>query len=78
MRQSFAATWTTDLATGYLNGVSPAADRRQTAIAVWMVVSCVSNLTGRYVLERPPIPRAQFVDELRRLVLSYLAPILQP
>jgi AcrR family transcriptional regulator len=67
----------TDLATGYLNGVSPAADRRQTAIAVWIVVACVSNLTARYVLDRPPIPRAQFVGELRRLVLSYLAPILR-
>jgi AcrR family transcriptional regulator len=66
-----------DLATGYLNGVSPATDRRETAVAVWMVVACVSNLTARYVLERPPIPRAQFVAELRRLVLAYLAPILQ-
>jgi AcrR family transcriptional regulator len=68
----------TDLATGYLNGAAPAADRRQSATAVWIAVACVSSLTARYVLESPPIAREQFISELCRLVIGYLDPMLSP
>ncbi|MFF1442519.1 TetR/AcrR family transcriptional regulator [Streptomyces sp. NPDC058295] len=40
--------------------------------AVWMLVRTVEHLTVRYVLDRPPIPREQFLDELTRLALNYL------
>ncbi|MFF2848792.1 TetR/AcrR family transcriptional regulator [Streptomyces sp. NPDC058001] len=42
--------------------------------AVWISVRTVEHLTVRYLLDRPPIPRDQFLDELTRLVLNYLKP----
>ncbi|WP_406467047.1 TetR/AcrR family transcriptional regulator [Streptomyces hirsutus] len=42
--------------------------------AVWMLVRTVEHLTVRYLLDRPPIPRDQFTEELTRLVLNYLRP----
>lgn len=42
--------------------------------AVWMLVRTVEHLTVRYLLERPPIPREQFLEELTRLALRHLAP----
>ncbi|MGW6061854.1 TetR/AcrR family transcriptional regulator [Streptomyces sp. NPDC055189] len=42
--------------------------------AVWMLVRTVEHLTVRYLLDRPPIPREQFLKELTRLALSYLRP----
>ncbi|MFL6090975.1 MAG: TetR/AcrR family transcriptional regulator [Aeromicrobium sp.] len=40
--------------------------------AAWILVRAVENLAVRYVLDRPPIDRAAFVDELERLVAGYL------
>ncbi|MFD7713984.1 TetR/AcrR family transcriptional regulator [Streptomyces sp. NPDC059786] len=40
--------------------------------AVWMLVRTVEHLTVRYLLDRPPIPREQFLEELTRLALNYL------
>ena len=60
-----------DLATGYLTGLTQGAT--QHAASVWIAVQCVEQLTIRYVLEQPPIPREQFITELRRLVTRYTA-----
>jgi AcrR family transcriptional regulator len=62
-----------DIATGYLTGLAQGAAQQQTAASVWIAVQCVEQLTIRYVLERPPIPREQFITELRRLIARYTA-----
>ncbi len=62
-----------DLATGYLAGLTQGAAQHQTAPSVWIAVQCVEQLTMRYVLEQPPIPREQFITELRRLITRYAA-----
>lgn len=41
--------------------------------AIWILVQLVEQLTVRYVLDAPPIPRERFLDELTRLVTGYLA-----
>jgi AcrR family transcriptional regulator len=61
-----------DLATGYLAGLTQGTGQASAASA-WITVQCVEQLTIRYVLEQPPIPREQFVTELRRLVTRYTA-----
>ncbi|HKS98041.1 MAG TPA: TetR/AcrR family transcriptional regulator [Rugosimonospora sp.] len=40
----------------------------------WILVRTVEHLTVRYILDRPPIPRERFLDELTRLALNYLGP----
>jgi AcrR family transcriptional regulator len=40
--------------------------------AIWMVVRVVEQLSVRYVLEAPPIPREEFVNELATMVANYL------
>ena len=50
-----------DIATGYLTGLTQGAAQQQTAASVWIAVQCVEQLTIRYVLEQPPIPREQFI-----------------
>jgi AcrR family transcriptional regulator len=40
--------------------------------AAWILVRTVEHLTVRYVLDRPPIPREHFLDELTQLSLNYL------
>lgn len=40
--------------------------------AAWILVRAIENLTVRYVLDRPPIDRTAFVDELERLVNGFL------
>ncbi len=42
--------------------------------AAWLLVRAVEHLTVRYVLDRPPIPRATFLTEITRLVLNYFRP----
>ncbi|MFJ4617142.1 TetR/AcrR family transcriptional regulator [Streptomyces sp. NPDC088812] len=42
--------------------------------AVWMLVRTVEHLTVRYLLDRPPIPRERFLEELTHLALNYLRP----
>ncbi|MCP9620544.1 TetR/AcrR family transcriptional regulator [Nocardia otitidiscaviarum] len=42
--------------------------------AAWLLVRAVEHLTVRYVLDRPPIPRAVFLTEITRLVLNYFRP----
>ena len=39
---------------------------------IWIVVRAVEHLTIRYVLDRPPIDRDEFLDELTTLVASYM------
>lgn len=38
----------------------------------WFVVQTTTQLSIRYIVDRPPIPTDQFVDELSRLLLSYV------
>jgi AcrR family transcriptional regulator len=66
-----------DLATGYLTALATGADRRRVATTAWIAVQSVEQLTIRYVLDRPPIPRDQFVRELERLVLGYTARVMR-
>ncbi|MFF0115725.1 TetR/AcrR family transcriptional regulator [Streptomyces prasinus] len=42
--------------------------------AVWMLVRTVEHLTVRYLLDRPPVPRDRFTEELTHLVLAHLRP----
>ena len=44
-------------------------DRAETTI--WLLVRTVEHLTIRYLLDRPPIDRDEFLDELAALVLGY-------
>lgn len=44
--------------------------------AAWILVRTVEQVTIRYVLERPPIERAVFLDELTTMALNYLRPEL--
>jgi AcrR family transcriptional regulator len=62
-----------DLATGYLTGLAQGAAQQQSAASAWIAIQCVEQLTIRYVIEQPPIPREQFITELRRLVVGYTA-----
>jgi AcrR family transcriptional regulator len=39
---------------------------------IWLLVRTVEHLTIRYLLDRPPIDRDEFVDELSALVLNHL------
>jgi AcrR family transcriptional regulator len=41
------------------------------ATASWLLVRTVEHLTIRYLLDRPPIDRNEFVDELSALVFTY-------
>jgi AcrR family transcriptional regulator len=43
--------------------------RAQTII--WLLVRTVEHLTIRYLLDRPPIDRDEFIEELSALVFSY-------
>jgi Tetracyclin repressor-like, C-terminal domain len=43
----------------------------RSATASWMLVRTVEHLTIRYLLERPPIDRDEFLDELSALVFGY-------
>ncbi|MBI3214975.1 MAG: TetR/AcrR family transcriptional regulator [Mycobacterium sp.] len=38
----------------------------------WFVVHTTTQMTIRYTVDRPPIPADRFVDELSRLLLSYV------
>ena len=40
--------------------------------SLWLVVQVGQQLIVRYVLDRPPIPRERFVDEMTELILGYL------
>jgi AcrR family transcriptional regulator len=42
----------------------------RSATASWLLVRTVEHLTIRYLLDRPPIDRNEFVDELGALVFS--------
>jgi AcrR family transcriptional regulator len=63
-----------DLVAAYL-----AINKSQTRVAepatsAWIVVRLVEHLTVQYVLERPSIPRATFVDEMTALIVAYVGP----
>lgn len=40
----------------------------------WFVVALTTQLCIRYIVERPPIPPKQFVDELAQVLLNYAYP----
>ncbi|MGI8334583.1 TetR/AcrR family transcriptional regulator [Actinomadura scrupuli] len=41
--------------------------------AVWVLAETTGQLSVRYVLDRPPIPRDRMVNELAELVIRYIA-----
>jgi AcrR family transcriptional regulator len=41
--------------------------------ALWIITQAVGQLSLRYVLDRPPIPRDRMVDELAELVIRYIS-----
>ena len=65
-----------DLAVGYLASVADVIDPLNPPAMVWMAFQTMQQLTIRYVLDRPPIPREEFVDELSRLLYAYVSPVL--
>jgi AcrR family transcriptional regulator len=42
--------------------------------AAWMLVRMVEHLCVRYILDRPPISRERFLDEISAMALNYLRP----
>ncbi|GAB2826297.1 TetR/AcrR family transcriptional regulator [Actinocorallia aurea] len=58
-----------DLASGYLAALTSGAAPRSPA-ALWMALQALQQLTIRYVLDRPAIPRDAFLDELTTLIKS--------
>ncbi|ORB28875.1 TetR family transcriptional regulator [Nocardia brasiliensis ATCC] [Mycolicibacterium parafortuitum] len=46
--------------------------------ASWMLVRMVEHLCVRYILDRPPIPRERFLDEITLMSLNYLRPWATP
>lgn len=56
----------------YLSARRDALQVSRPTTAAWVMVRAIEHLTVRYVLERPPIDRDEFVSELVRLVAGYL------
>jgi AcrR family transcriptional regulator len=65
-----------DLAVGYLASLTGDVDPVHPPAVVWMAFQTMQQLTIRYVLDRPPIPREEFLDELCRLLSAYMSPVL--
>ena len=63
-----------DLVSAYLQINPPKSRVHDPATSAWILVRTVEHLAVQYVLEEPPMPREQFVDELATLVLSYVEP----
>lgn len=63
-----------DLVSAYLQINPPKSRVHDPATSAWILVRTVEHLSVQYVLEDPPIPRDQFVNELATLVLSYVEP----
>jgi AcrR family transcriptional regulator len=62
-----------DTAVGYraaLRGAMPFAQR---PAMEWMAIQALQQITARYVLDRPSITRADFIDELTRLLITFAA-----
>lgn len=62
-----------DTAAGYraaLSGVMPYGQR---PAMEWMAIQALQQITSRYVLDQPPIARADFIEELTRLLLTFAA-----
>lgn len=49
-------------------------DTDRSPTVIWMAFQSVQQLSIRYVLDRPDIPRDEFVDELSRLLVTLVAP----
>lgn len=58
-----------ELATAHLRLRSLSVRHARTTI--WLLVRTVEHLTTRYLLDRPPIERDEFLSELTALVLGY-------
>lgn len=61
-----------ELAATALRSRPGAAGGRPVDAVAWVVVRAVEHVTVSYVLEGPPIPRADVVDELTALVVGHL------
>ncbi|WP_459545913.1 TetR/AcrR family transcriptional regulator [Nocardia sp. X0981] len=63
-----------DLIAGYLAAVTrPGQPGRAPAMA-WMAFHAFQQIIIRYVLDRPDIPREEFIDELTRLLIAFTGP----
>ncbi|WP_064909633.1 TetR/AcrR family transcriptional regulator [Nocardia sp. 852002-20019_SCH5090214] len=60
-----------DLIAGYLAAVTRAGDPGRAFAMAWMAFHAFQQIIIRYVLDRPAIPREQFVDELTRLLITF-------
>ena len=62
-----------DLLTAYLSGRDDLTRSSDHPTTAWFLLMSIEQLTVRYVLDSPPIPRARFLDELVELCLRYAA-----
>lgn len=68
----------TDLAAGYLAGITDGAVLKRRPALVWMAVQALEQITIRYVLDEPDISRDEFIDELTRLITTFTALAMAP
>lgn len=63
-----------ELVVAYLAARPGATRSRDHARTAWVLVTTVEHLTVRYVLDRPPVDREAFLDEVVALCGGYLRP----
>lgn len=63
-----------DLIAGYFVAVTRPGEPRRASAEAWMAFQAFQQIIIRYVLDRPAIPREEFVDELTRLLTIFTAP----
>ncbi|MET7769482.1 TetR/AcrR family transcriptional regulator [Nocardia sp. NPDC005366] len=63
-----------DFAAGYLAAVTNQMDPSRPPAVVWIAVQAFQQTIIRYVLDRPAIPREEFIDELTRLLTGFAGP----
>lgn len=61
-----------EIMAAYLAGRPAASHRPDPAVASWVLVLALENLTLRWVLDQPSISRDQLIDEIAALVGGYL------
>lgn len=61
-----------ELATAYLTLRPEASHRPDAAVTAWLLTMSIEYSTVRWLLDRPPVPREQLVEELVALVAGYL------
>lgn len=62
-----------DMALGYRAALTDAIPFAQRSATEWMSIQALQQITARYVLDQPPIERDVFIDELSRLLTTFVA-----